>query len=260
MLNPLKQILEHPNEKKFFVDAKAYAHKVLMQDKPYPWYDPMLYSNYIKQVASLLKADVLVLRFDNLFEEELNTNKELIEKMSEKTRRGYALKIFLSDERVRDVASALINTVTNIMHVHVLTQLPSPLQLLKLTAKAAGQDDGHFEDNEIENSSVYYADWLRSYKDSKVKGLLFDERSTSLNIEHYMPVKNTADGYDWVIGFRRDAELAFDGFEYGIPVIPSDFWVQEANPGLESYKNKIVFSEIHRDAVPEKVLEKLTLF
>ncbi|WP_264828517.1 hypothetical protein [Helicobacter suis] len=53
--------------------------------------------------------------------------------------------------------------------MHILTQLPNPLELLKMTAKAVGASE-EFENETIENAAVYCADWLRSYKDSKVSG------------------------------------------------------------------------------------------
>ncbi|WP_104728197.1 hypothetical protein [Helicobacter felis] len=260
-MNPLHTLLKD-SQKRLIVDARAYAHKVLMQHKPYPWHDPTLYSNYMKQVASLLRADVLVLRFDKLLEEELKNNTSLVAKMKEKTRSGYALKVFMADEELRTITSSLINTATNILHVHVLTQLPSPLDLLKMTARAVGASE-EFEEDQIENAGIYYADWLRSYKDSKVCGLLFDARDHAFNLELYKPITNTAEGYGWVVGFRELEALHFVGEKALIPVLDSDFWIDASAGGAcagGACVNRVFFTEIHQDAVPEAVLEKLKEF
>lgn len=252
-MNPLQDLLGGARPK-LIVDARAYAHRVLMQHRPYPWHDATLYSNYMKQVASLLKADVLVLRFDKMLEEELANNKSLVQKMGEKKRSAYALKVFMQDEGIREVTGSLINTATNTLHVHVLTQLPSPLELLKMTARAVGESE-EFEEDTLENAGVYYADWLRSYKDSKVKGLLFDERNAHLSPQVYHPITNTATNYHWVVGFRRTTELLFEGSKKPIPVLDSQFWCdrEAKSPSLDG----ALFTEIHQDAIPEVVLEKL---
>ncbi|WP_120944934.1 MULTISPECIES: hypothetical protein [Helicobacter] len=260
-MNPLQAIL-HDSQKRLILDARAYAHRVLMQHKPYPWHDPTLYSNYMKQVASLLKADALVLRFDKLLEEELQNNSALVAKMGEKKRSGYALKVFLGDETLRAITTSLINTATQILHVHILTQLPSPLTLLQMTAKAVGASQD-FEDEHIENAGVYYADWLRSYKDSKVRGLLFDARPHDLNTSLYQPITNTAQNYAWLVGFRKEQSLEFLSESKSIPVLDSDFWIDQSQGGAcagGACVNRVFFTEIHQDAVPEVVLEKLTEF
>ncbi|MFC3846981.1 hypothetical protein ACFOPX_00310 [Helicobacter baculiformis] len=260
-MNPLRDLLQH-SQKRLILDARAYAHKVLMQHKPYPWHDATLYSNYMKQVASLLKADALVLRFDKLLEEELQNNSALVAKMAEKSRSTYALKVFMADEELRAITSSLVNTATNTLHVHILTQLPSPLALLKMTAKAVGASQD-FEDEHIENAGVYYADWLRSYKDSKVCGLLFDARAFSLSEELYQPIINTASSYGWMVGFREERALHFLGESDSIPVLDSDFWIDKSDGGAcagGACVNRVFFTEIHKDAVPEVVLEKLGAF
>ncbi|WP_235852508.1 hypothetical protein [Helicobacter vulpis] len=260
-MNPLQAIL-HDSQKRLILDARAYAHKVLMQHKPYPWHDPTLYSNYMKQVASLLKADALVLRFDKLLEEELQNNAALVAKMGEKRRSGYALKVFLADEELRAITTSLVNTATQILHVHILTQLPSPLALLEMTAKAVGASQD-FEEEHIENAGVYYADWLRSYKDSKVRGLLFDARTHALSESLYQPIVNTAQSYAWLVGFRQEQALHFLGEKDSIPVLDCDFWIDQSQGGAcagGACVNRVFFTEIHQNAVPEVVLEKLNEF
>ncbi|WP_104690607.1 hypothetical protein [Helicobacter heilmannii] len=255
-MNPLKEMLEQ-KKAVLLADARAYAHKVLMQYKPYPWHDPTLYSNYMKQVASLLRMDVLVLRFDKMLEEELKNNTELVAKMGEKKRQGYALKVFMQDEGIKEDTSSLINTATNTLHVHILTQLPSPQQILQMSAEAVGAQ-ADLSDEDIENASMYYADWLRSYKDSKVRGVLFDERNQAVKESLYQPILNTASNYDWQIGFRHTDALRFCGFETPIPLLDTNFWLDKNAPSPQF--NSPFFTEIHEDAIPEVVLEKLHVF
>lgn len=255
MPNRLKTLLENSedNTSKLIINAEDYAQKVLLQGKPIPWHDPTAYANHLGQTAALLKPEVSVISIDKMMMQELTDNKQLTTAMGAKNRSGYALKVFMGDEDFKSAVSALVASSVQTQRVPVLVQMPSPLQMLYLTARAAQPDTEHeFDNDSAENAAIYCADWLRAFKDAAIAGLLFDEREGDVADAAYQPIKNTAEHYRWAIGVRRDNEIIFKDPQASIAVLPADYWITGDNNVDTS---GVIFTEIAQDAVPEQVLE-----
>ncbi len=235
------------------INAEDYAQHVLLQDKAIPWYDATAYANHLKQTVALLKPQVAVISLDKMIEHELSNNQQLTTAMGEKSRAGYALKILMADERLKAAASALVVSSVLTQSIPIMIQLPSPLQLLYLTARAAKSDtDDEFDADDAENAAIYIADWLRAFKEAGIAGLIFDERKGDISLEAYQPITNTAVHYQWVIGVRRDQEVVFTDPQIAIPVLPATFWTSgDSNLQMAG----VIFTEIAHDAIPEQVLD-----
>ena len=257
MLGQLRQILNSSGSTEsscnLIINAEGYAQHILLQDKPIPWFEATAYANHLKQTVALLKPQVAVISLDKMLEQELINNQQLTTEMSAKSRTGYALKIFMRNEKIKAAVSALMTSCISTQSIPVMIQLPSPLQLLYITAGAALPDSNHeFNEDDAENAAIYIADWLRVFKDIDIAGLIFDECEGDVPKGVYKPITNTAEHYQWIIGIRRDKEVSFDELEIIIPVLPSTFWILgEHSPKVRG----TIFTEIARNSVPEKVLD-----
>lgn len=255
MSNPLRNLLEnnHSGTPQLMIDAENYAQKVLLQDKAIPWHEATAYANHLGQTVALLKPKTAIVRLDIMIKQELADNQALVEAMGEKRRSGFALKAFMGNEDFRTAMGTLVTTVTKTVRLPLIFQLPSPLEMLYLTAASAQPDGDHdFDDDDAENAAVYFADWLRIFTDAELAGLIFDEREGEVADVAYQPIKNTAEHYRWCIGVRRNNEVIFSDPQATIPVLADDFWQSgEAKSDLTGS----VFSEITKEAMPEKVLE-----
>ncbi len=138
MSDQLKTMLEDPGSgPKLIMDAEAYAQQVLLQGKAIPWHDATAYSNHLGQAVALLKPQVAVIAMDKMMATELAGNQTLVDAMGAKKRSGFALKAFMGDENFKAAAGALVTTVAKTLHLPIVVQLPSPLAILYLTARAA---------------------------------------------------------------------------------------------------------------------------
>lgn len=255
MPDRLKTLLEDSNNNAtaLIINAENYAQKVLLQGKAIPWHDATAYANHLGQTAALLKPQVSVISIDKMIKQELADNQKLTTAMGEKKRAGYALRAFMSDEDFRTAAGALVTSTVKTQRVPVLVQMPSPLQLLYLTAQAAQPDAEHeFDDDNAENAAIYCADWLRIFKDAGIAGLIFDEQDKAVAQDAYQPIINTAEHYRWAVGVRRVDEVIFTNPDVTIPILPTEYWTT----GNDNHDiSGVIFTEIAQDAVPEQVLE-----
>ncbi len=255
MLNGLRSLLKDANDgvSKLIVDGEDYGQKVLLQEKAIPWHDATAYANHLSQLVALLKPQVAVISLDKMIIQELADNQNLSRAMGEKTRASYALKTFMSHEDFKKAVSALVASSVQTLRIPVIVQLPSPLQMLYLTTSAAQPDtDYEFNDDDAENAAIYFADWLRTFKDNKIAGLIFDERGGKVAEASYQPIRNIAEHYQWVVGMRRAKEIIFIDPKINVAVLPKTYWTSGTSD-IES--SGVLFAEILQDAVPEQVLD-----
>lgn len=257
MSNKLNELLINKQENRsvqLIMNAEDYAQRVLLQNKPIPWHDATAYANYFGQGVALLKPQATVIPLDKMIMQELAENKKLIVVMGEKQRLGYALKTFMGNEEFKAATGALVLSTVKTQHIPVLLQLPSPLQMMYLTTQAVRpNDEFEFDDNDAENAAMYFADWLRIFKDAPIAGLIFDERKGRIDQEAYRPIINTAEHYGWSVGMRQDdCVIEFCNPKSSILILDTNYWLSgEADVEIQG----TLFTEIARDAVPEQVLE-----
>ncbi|MGO3066142.1 hypothetical protein [Brevibacterium linens] len=239
---------------KLLLDAAAYAQHVILQDRPVPWHDATAFSNHLSSIQSLLGSDIVLIRLDDMLAEEIESNSALREAMTAKTRKGFALRALLSDEKLRETAQALVRTAAETQRSPVVVQLPSPKALLLAADAAAAPGSGHeFDDDDAENAAVYGADWIRGFASVGIEGIIFDERSHLCPAAVYQPITNTTEHFGVLLGHRHDETLYFNP-STEIPIAdPEIFTGTEA-----AVTGSVLFAEIPAEAVPETVLERLT--
>ena len=239
---------------RLLLDAADYAKRVLLQDKDVPWNDATAYSNHLSSILMLLKTDVALIRIDQLLEDELAHNSTLLKAMAAKTRTGYATRALLGDETLKEKVRDLVFTAAKTQKAPVVLHLSSPKALLATADRAANPDsDANFDDDAAEFAAVYYADWIRTFAEHGIAGIIFDERAVLTTDKAYQPIRNTAEHYGWLIGHRGDDKLEFGHGTQTIPVIGAEFWDGSGT----APSAPIQFSQVPTDAVPEQVLARI---
>lgn len=241
---------------KFILDAASYAQRVLLQNRDIPWHDATAYSNHLSQAQALLKPEVALVPLDRLLKREIHENDVLREEMSSRTRTGFAAKTLLADESLRNRAHELIATAVLTQREPVVLHLPSPLGLLMLTSGIIDPASTHeFDNQDAENTAIYFADWLRTFASVKISGIIFDERAGAASEESYKPILNIAEHYRWPIGLRATNAVRFSSPEAMVPVLdPSVF---SENTSIKLPSASMLLAEIPEHAVPEQVLSRL---
>lgn len=239
------------------IDATAYARRVLLQDRTLPWQDATAYSNHLHQIQALLQPAVALVPLDLLIEHYLDQHPSLRESMAAQSRPGYAARVLLREENLKQKASEIVFAASKTLRQPILLQLLSPLSLLRQLNQASDFNARGLEyddDDAAETAAVYYSDWLRIFADLGVSGLLFDERSGKASAETYSPVTNAAEHYRWSVGLRSESTVQFLSPAASVPVLEPSFWAGDAEPP----SGGVFFTEIPADAIPERVLERLT--
>lgn len=243
-------------EPTLILDSASYAQKVLLQNSAVPWGDATAYSNHLGQVQALLKSEVALIPLDRMLFTETDSNPALVEAMGARSRTGFAARTLLGDEDLKQKVQALVGTAVKTQRQPVVLHLPSPLALLRHTARAVDSDsDNEFDQDDAENAAVYYADWLRTFADLNIAGIIFDERDGAVDEDAYKPIMNTAAHYQWPVGLRQDSEIRFFSAETVVPVLAPGVFDADAVGGQDTAG--VMFAEIPEDAVPEQVLARL---
>lgn len=255
MADTLIDIITSPDAdaRRRIIDATDYGRHVLLQDREIPWHDATAYSNHLSQLQSLLGSDVALIRLDRMIADELQHNGELVERMGEKSRKGYAARALLTDEDFKAAVRELVNTAGQTQHKPIVLHIPSPKDVLEAADRAVDPDSSHeFDDDAVEHAAVYYSDLLRSLGGLDVAGLILDERSGAIADEPLQPMLNTIQHYRWDLGRRGSDGVEFSG-DTQLPVVAADFF----NGNAQAPAGPAVFVEVPADAVPEEVLARL---
>lgn len=247
------------------LDHLDYSQKVILQNRPLPWGDPMAYANFIGQAQGLLKPDAALLHLDRFYEQRIASTPALQEAMSAKTRTGYALRTLLADASTLELVTGLAKTFSQTQRDPVVLHVPSPIAWLAATHVFSGKEDaGELDADDAENASMYIADWLRNFSTLPIAGVLLDDRKpegieqlASVGIEVYTPIINVVDNYRWTLGLRTEDSITFRETERDGHVVEDDFWTSS---NLELPEAGFYFAQLPATAVPEDVVTQVTRF
>ena len=260
-----------------WLDFLAYARRAFLGEAEIPWLQCSEFLSWDRQIHALLRPSVACLPLGPLYDVWLQANPATLDAMSKKARPGFALRQLLSEDPPRQLA---IEHLRGLRDAHasmpLVISIPSPRRWLKSAHECANpQVDVEPSADDVETASVYVADFLRSFADSSVDGLLLEEeagRSPSFAeaLSAYQPVMNIARHYRWALGlFSRQSTWApgtRDGFDFCIgdtpgeceavgTILPEGFWEGSEPPPLSA--GDFYYGQIPEQAVPERVLERL---
>lgn len=273
---PALTALLDSGRKPLWLDYGDYAGGLLAGGRV-PWLDVAACVGWLRKAQGLLKSDVIGLPLASVIEAWLAANPALREEMAAKRRAVYAIKTLLADEPLR---AQLLELARGLRACFADTPLalvcPSPRRWVREAFQQAhgAEADVEVGDDEADTAAMYMADFLRSFADAGIDGLLLQESAdhepaTAAAVVVYQPVLNIAAHYRWEVGLEAPAGR-YGGGEAGLSfviapsalagaraglIVPDAFWSGEAAPACPA--GGLRHARIPVDAQPERVLQRL---
>ncbi len=260
-----------------WLDDTAYVDRLLAGGKM-PWLAAAELVALRRKAIGLLKPDVNVVPVGAITHAWAGSNAALKDSMASKKRAVVPARTLLADEPLR---KHLIDVVQGLRaafgSMPMVLQLPSPRALVSQAYRLAFGDAAEVEvgEDEADSCAVYMAEFLRSFGELGVDGLLLVEApgaepADASELEWYQPVINVAGHYRWDLGVELPGDATLDaapsGFQFVIASSPiagvvrgqridEAFWSGEVAP--QTTERGFLFTHIPAEAVPETVLERL---
>src|SRR6185312_2297470 len=186
-------------------DAVAYGRARLLGGDDVPWQAPAELTSFFGKTQAMFGSDAILADVADLFEQRAAADQALRAAMAARSRPGYALRTLLGDERARaDAAEAVGALAATKGTVPLVLTVPAPGRWLAAAAAQAHPGAAAPDAGQAETAAMYSADFLRTFSDSGVDGLLLDEGPVPAgeltDPEAYRPVVNVAEHYGWPDG------------------------------------------------------------
>lgn len=260
-----------------WLDDLAYSDRLLANGKT-PWHDAAEYVAFRRKAQGLLRPDFVVVPVGAFAAHWVATHADLKVAMAAKKRAIVPARTLLADEGLR---AHLVETLRGLRAAFsgapLVLAIPSPRAWVSEAYRQAFGAEAEVEvgGDEADACAVYVAEFLRSFGDSGVDGVLMEELAGAepANAEElgwYQPVINIAGHYRWDIGVRLPTAAAFSGEAGGLQFVIAPKAVTGAANGLalgDAFWNGEAaapapaagfrFATVPAEAVPEKVLERL---
>lgn len=259
-----------------WLDSLDYSRRVILGGAEIPWSRPAEFLNFHRQAHSLLRPSVATLEVGAFYETWLSVRPEALQSMAGKKRLGFALKQLLADEEPRRLVCELLRVLRSAYpSTPLVVSIPSPRRWAASVHKRANRIEAvAISKDDVESASMYVTDWLRSFAESSIDGLLLEEergdgQASAQALATYQPVINAAKYYRWALGVLSQgtgyAPGPLEGIDFRITdadceagitgrVIPDSFWAGENPPLIEK---GFYYLKVPEDALPERVLERL---
>lgn len=258
-----------------WLDDTDYSNKLLAGGKT-PWHDGAEYTAFRRKAQGLLKPDFVVIPVGRIISAWIASHAPLKEAMAAKKRAIAPVRALLADEALRThLVEMLKGLRAALSSAPLMLSIPSPRAWVSEAYRQAFGTDVEVGGDEADSCAVYVAEFLRSFGESGVDGLLLEELAghepvSAEELGWYQPVINIAGHYRWDIGVRLPTAAAFAGDATGLQFVISPktiggvanglalsdkFWSGDAAPAAP--KGGFRFAAIPVDAVPEKVLDRL---
>ena len=260
-------------------DAAAYGRARLLGGGEVPWAAPAELTSFFGKTQAMFGSDAVLADVSDVFAQRAAADQALRAAMAARSRPGYALRTLLGDERARaDAADAVGALAATKGAVPLVLTVPAPGRWLAAAAAQAHPGAAPPEAGQAETAAMYSADFLRTFGDAGVDGLLLDEGPVPAgqltDPEAYRPVLNVAEHYGWPVLIRTEAAaawphgpvpgvLAWIGSappaaaseplgRWGVVAGP-EFWA-DADPPADA---ELVLAEVPAQAEPEAVMKRV---
>jgi hypothetical protein len=195
-------------------DAVAYGRARLLGGGDLPWQAPAELTSFFGKTQAMFGSDAVLADVADVFAQRATADQALRAAMAARSRPGYALRTLLGDERARaDAADAVGALAATKGAVPLVLTVPAPGRWLAAAAAQAHPGAAPPEAGQAEAAAMYSADFLRTFGDAGVDGLLLDEGPVPAgqltDPEAYRPVLNVAEHYGWPVLIRTEAAAAW---------------------------------------------------
>lgn len=261
-----------------WLNAHAFAEHVLCEGSTLAWSKSTEFADQYRSLQGIVEADRLSLPILGFFNDWIQRNPHILQRMTGKSRLRFALKKFLTDESMRAELTDFVGAVCAMVDAEILLELPSNSSLVSWAHMLAnpGSEVATLTDVDIDSTSVYLADTVRQLKSTKLGGLVATVAEKDLEAdaeaELYRPLMNVADNYRWAFAFRLlgNAAAAFnnDGYDVlgqlssesltqTVYTLPPEFWQKPI--AIEERKRGFFYAELPAFAEPESVRRALSV-
>ena len=195
-------------------DAVAYGRARLLGGGDLPWQAPAELTSFFGKTQAMFGSDAVLADVADVFAQRAAADQALRAAMAARSRPGYALRTLLGDEQARaDAADAVGALAATKGAVPLVLTVPAPGRWLAAAAAQAHPGAAPPEAGQAETAAMYSADFLRTFGDAGVDGLLLDEGPVPAgqltDPEAYRPVLNVAEHYGWPVLIRTEAAAAW---------------------------------------------------
>src|SRR4029077_11743637 len=179
-----------------------------------PWQAPAELTSFFGKTQAMFGSDAILADVADVFAQRAAADQGLRTAMAARSRPGYALRTLLGDERARADATEAVGALAATKGaVPLVLTVPVPGRWLAPAAAAATPGAAPPEAGQAETAAMYSADFLRTFGDAGVDGLLLDEGPVPAgqltDPEAYRPVLNVAEHYGWPVLIRTEAAAAW---------------------------------------------------
>jgi hypothetical protein len=251
-----------------WVDYVDYAGR-LLAPQGIPWADTAATVAWFRQAQGLLGSEVVTVPLWAVVERLAVTTPGLPEQMRAKSRVTHALRVVLSNERVREATTGLVTALHAVFPQALLAlNLPMPRTAIELARQMASgaPEAATIGEDEIDTAAPYLADFLRGFGEAGIDLLLLEQSdagATADDLQWCAPVLNTARHYGWDLGlstWEPDA-AGSTGIDFvverAVAGSPDDLDPHPVHlPGI-SAEGRFDYLAVPREAAPERVLEAL---
>jgi len=212
-------------------DAAAYGRARLLGGGDLPWQAPAELASFFGKTQAMFGSDAVLADVADVFAQRAAADQALRAAMAARSRPGYALRTLLGDERARaHAADAVAALAATKGAVPLVLTVPAAGRWLAAAAAVANPGAAPPEAGQAETAAMYSADFLRTFGEAGVDGLLLDEGPVAAgqltDPEAYRPVLNVAEHYGWPVLIRTEAAAAWP---HG-PVPGVALWIGSAAP------------------------------
>lgn len=260
-----------------WLNAHAFAEHVLCEGSPLAWSKTTEFADQYRSLQGIVEADRLSLPILGFFNDWIQRNPHILQRMKGKSRLRFALKKFLTDESMRAELTDFVGAVCAMVDADIFLELPSNSSLVSWAHMLAnpGSEVATLTDVDIDSTSVYLADTVRQLKSTRLGGLVATVAEKDLDAgaeaELYRPLINVSDNYRWAYAFRLpcNATAVFknDGHdilgklandvEPSVYTLSPEFW---QNPvAIEGREQGFFYAELPAFAEPESVRRALSV-
>ena len=195
-----------PRQTPLWIDAWNYGETLLNKGEEAPWDDVGQMVSLVGKLQNLVASDVLVIEAQSFFDYRTRRHPELLAAMAEKRRLGYALRTLLADQPCRDQLHECVGALCDTHNgLPVMLAMSSPRQWMgraHCQARVLGSVEVSWED--AESASMYMADFLRSFADCELSGVVLRESpgdgpGNASELARYQPLINVSRHYQWSV-------------------------------------------------------------